>query len=616
MRHNARSLSAFAAPLLVGAGYLALSLDGLAVYPPVSDDEAWIASSAETLATSGVYGSPLLTGLFGAERRTYHHMPLYPLALAAVFKAMGPSVLSLRLLPVACGLLVLALAFLVGRGLGDTRLGGLSMLLLVGLTLGGGPFGIPLLDQCRVGRYDVAVPVFGLAALASHQRRWHPLVTGMLVGLAGLSHVYGAFMLPALVVVTLRRRGPSSVRAALWLLSGFALAWIPWLLYVWAGWSDFIGQMGLTARRFELLRPSFYWSNAVREVERYRALHLQGPGAWAAVLGVPVGLLLMLRRGVRDAADELALLLVVQAALFALLLEPKAFRYLIALWPLATVTLAWLGVRLWDGSSGVARRAILSIVFVALLGESGVQLWRRRQVATQTTPYESFATRLRQAVPVGTRILGLPRYWLGLREDGYRSWVVPFSLADGRPDAGRFRRALEELDPQIVLVDPAMAAAFANMADPGNPRHAELLAFRDFMSEQGGRLIAVVEDPTYGPVSVYALSALAGSHNEGRGPARPLARDVDERLADHLHLQPGPGASLLVVGPKMGHVAHGVDTTVGALERALPSREGPERMHFRVHDCAATIHDPRHLADRRIQLGDVAEGEAADGELE
>src|SRR5262245_43114760 len=116
MSRGTASLATLAAPLLLSAAYLAVSLDHVTVFPAVTDDEVWIASSAQTLVEKGVYGSPLITGLHGGERHTYHHMPLYPLLLAALVKVVGPGVLALRLLPVACGLAVLLLTVAAGNG--------------------------------------------------------------------------------------------------------------------------------------------------------------------------------------------------------------------------------------------------------------------------------------------------------------------------------------------------------------------------------------------------------------------------------------------------------------------------------------------------------------------
>ncbi len=51
--------------------YLLVSLNRLAVFPPLGEDESWIAAAPYKLATQGVLGSDLITGYYGVERHHY-----------------------------------------------------------------------------------------------------------------------------------------------------------------------------------------------------------------------------------------------------------------------------------------------------------------------------------------------------------------------------------------------------------------------------------------------------------------------------------------------------------------------------------------------------------------
>src|SRR5580700_4772482 len=181
--------------------YLLLSLNRLAVFPPVGQDEPWIAAAPYKLATQGVLGSDLFTGYYGMERHHYQQMPVFPLVQAAIFKLFGVGVVQMRALPVACGFLLLLMVFAIGRQAGDDRVGTLALVLMLILRVAAGEdsTGILLLDRARINRYDIAVPVFGLLALwafnhAERDRRhaWYVL-TGLLTGLSSLSHLYGLF---------------------------------------------------------------------------------------------------------------------------------------------------------------------------------------------------------------------------------------------------------------------------------------------------------------------------------------------------------------------------------------------------------------------------------------
>jgi 4-amino-4-deoxy-L-arabinose transferase-like glycosyltransferase len=501
--------------------YAWASLDGLSRVPPVSDDEVWIASSAHKLATEGVLGSDLMKGYFGGERHTYHHMPLYPVVLALFFRGLGTSAATIRLLPAACGLLVLLMVLLLGRRLGGPRLGALAMtlILLVRVSAAEGPTGILLFDVARIGRYDIMVPVFGLAALLvfpssgrGTPARW--LGVGALVALSALAHAYGAFLLVGLLAVMIwGRRG--TLRSRVWLvLVGFSLAAAPWIWFVVRGWADFLGQLAIPGGRFELLAPSFYLGNLLQEADRIRALTgplwlaVGRPGLLAVVLGLPAALLLLLRSPAEEdaAAREVAGLFAIQAALFAVLLHSKRASYAIALWPFVVLLLAFVVLRLWNASPRGLPRLGMVALLSCVAGDGILGLWQRHAAQAGMTSYDEFADRLREVVPRGTRVLGLPRFWLGLQENDYRTWAVPFDVAR-TPEAGvSLRQALEQVDPEIVLVDADIAAAFAERAGSGHPHHRELVDVEAFFAARKAVLVRVLDDPTYGPVKVYRLA--------------------------------------------------------------------------------------------------------------
>ena len=260
--------------LLLGVlAYLAVTVPRLGVFPPVGEDEPWIAAAPYKLATQGVFGSDLFAGYYGMEHHHYEHMPLYPLAQAAVFKAFGVGVVQMRALPAACGLFLLVVVFVVGRQAGGDRVGALAvaLMLMLRVTAGGIGTGILLLDRARINRYDIAVPVFGLAALwafnrAERARRpaWYAL-TGLLTALASLSHLYGVFWLPVFVGLMLARHGRDAFRQKMIapLLVGFVCPWLPWLAFVVSGWSDYLGQLRLNSERFDVFSPSFYVNNVL-----------------------------------------------------------------------------------------------------------------------------------------------------------------------------------------------------------------------------------------------------------------------------------------------------------------------------------------------------------------
>ena len=509
--------------------YLLVSISQLSVFPPVGEDEPWIASASYKLATDGVYGSDLFTGYYGMERHVYEHMPVYPLLQAGVFKLFGVGVLQMRLLPVVLGLALAITVWAVGRQTAGDRTGALAVVLLVVLRLadGGAATGILLLDRARISRYDIAVPVFGLLALLAFNRAertrarvWYA-VAGALAGLSSLSHLYGLFWLAVFAVVIVARRGwRAAGDAANWLtVVGFAVTWIPWAAFVVPNWSDYLGQMRTSSDRFDLFNPSFYFTNIAREFDRYRfidvfdssgSLHLMRPGFWTALIGIPLAVAAILwqtRRRRNDAAFALAVALIVQASLFATLLSTKSSNYVIALWPIGVLSLAWFSVWLWDRWPNARRRLALGALLVIILIEGSTRIVHARVTARQTTPYDWFEGQVAACIPEGSAVLGFQHYWLGLRQFPYRTWLLPLAYANPAlyHDPIPFDRAIERVNPDVLLVDRYLTDLLETTKDPGHPYHRVHAGFEAYAARHQLEPLCVVKDRTYGTIAVYRV---------------------------------------------------------------------------------------------------------------
>lgn len=527
-RHEpaAWSLAVVLAGLLV---YLFVSFSDLTVYPPVGEDEPWIAAAPYKLASEGVYGSDLFAGYYGVERHNYQHMPLYPLVQASIFRLFGVGVLQMRILPVACGFLLLLVTFLVGRQVGGGRLGALAVVLLVALRVmdGSDGTGILLLDRARVNRYDIAVPVFGLLALAALNRAesargtmW-AATAGALVGLSSLTHLFGAFWLPVLLSTLAIRRGPRGVltRAPWALLAGFAVPWLPWAAYVATGWSDFIGQMRFVGERLDVLNPSFYLSNAMDGegpiairwgLRTIRQLPLARPGTWVMLVGTPAAVGIMLwrtRRHPSDAVFGLAAAALAQTLMFLFLLKVKTVNYMIGLWPLVVLCLAWLGIWLWDRATLARARVALMTIVALVVIEGGARVAHARSVARRTTPYDWYASQVAGCIPDGSLVLGLQHYWLGLRQYRYRTWLMPLNFAHPRYYHAPLTldEALERVDPDVILVDRYVQLMLDNARPPDHPNHRYYVGFEAFVARRGVEPACVIRDRTYGTMLVYRV---------------------------------------------------------------------------------------------------------------
>jgi 4-amino-4-deoxy-L-arabinose transferase-like glycosyltransferase len=506
--------------------YWAISLHNLTVVPPVYEDEPWQASTGWKLAEEGVFGSDLFTGFYGMEHHYYGYMPIHPLLLAIVFKLGGLGLFQLRFEPVAMGLLILVLTYSLGRRLFGPAVGllavwGLLFVRLTGITTSQ-LSGILFLDIARIGRYDMVVPVFGLAALhvyigAGRTNTEYGIgdkqyfLAGLLVGLAGLSHLYGLFWLPALMLPALWQR--VGWRNLLALLLGFAVPWLFYLLYVVGGWQDWIGQTRDYAPRFGLLDWQWYVSNLLRERQRYGPglgppgwQYLLRPGLWVTMLLLPVAMLALAQRALRKSSPEAtaARYIVVPGVLFpvlfALFIYLKLSNYLVLVAPIGAIAASWGAVSLWRHAGGRGwLQAVLGLLLMAVTAE-GVARMVAVQTAAQTTPYDVFIAQVHDYVRPEERVLGLHHYWLEMEDTDYRSWVVPllqkevYYWSPPRP----LPESLSALSPDVILIDRRMAELFA-----AQPETAEVI--QAWMDQEGYKRVAVVDDVTYGRMEIYRI---------------------------------------------------------------------------------------------------------------
>jgi hypothetical protein len=148
-------------------------------------------------------------------------------------------------------------------------------------------------------------------------------------------------------------------------------------------------------------------------------------------------------------------------------------------------------------------RAGLVLLLILVAIEGAWRITQLNKAAMEMTPYEAFATETRAQIPSGSRVLGLHTYWLGLADYEYLSWAVPLLQIDAAYWAPPLNigQALEKADPEAILVDP-------RIEDYLQERPLVASAIYDWMAVRGFEQVAVVEDATYGPMTIYLLAEL------------------------------------------------------------------------------------------------------------
>jgi 4-amino-4-deoxy-L-arabinose transferase-like glycosyltransferase len=173
--------------------YLALATGSALTYRP-EIDEGYFASPAVNLLTTGSMGTPVVevagTGLKNINERTYWVMPLHILAQAAWYKVFGFSLLSMRTLSAAFGLLALAALFLIVKAVSRDRTTALLAMVLLAVDY-------MFVVASSLGRMDLMSAALGFAGLAAflslreRDLRWAILAGESFVVLSGMTHPNG-----------------------------------------------------------------------------------------------------------------------------------------------------------------------------------------------------------------------------------------------------------------------------------------------------------------------------------------------------------------------------------------------------------------------------------------
>jgi 4-amino-4-deoxy-L-arabinose transferase-like glycosyltransferase len=480
-------------------------------------------------------------------------MPLYPLQVALAMRLLGPTIWAARLVSVLGGLLTVVLTYRLGRDLAGPALGLLGAAALcvlrlavpvpgeverIGIDLSAS--GIPLLDLARVVRFDIWVPVWGLAAcclwLAARRAEsggprparpaaaWGDLAAGACVGLGTLTHVYAIFFLPLLIGLLLWVQGWAALRrSALYrLLVGFGLPLIPWVWYVAQDLYAFRGQMQPQSGRFDLLNPLFYLDNLLREPWRYLAWiggSFRHPvlwprlGVWAMTAGVALTTLALVRRaraGVPLPLTTRFLLVALPllALLLAALINFKRYYYVLLVLPFVALYVAYAGRLLWRRArSSRPARAGLALAGLALLVEGAVGVTNSLEAAAAITPYQAVTGAFVPHLPADARLLVAEPLWMGLTRYDARAILLPFLLADERyyENPPGVEAVLGQLDPDYVLAQDYYLDDYLRPGAPfQNPASlAQWTALRDYLHGHCPAVVFSLADKDYGGLSLY-----------------------------------------------------------------------------------------------------------------
>jgi 4-amino-4-deoxy-L-arabinose transferase-like glycosyltransferase len=511
--------------------YLLTVLPNIGNDPIVGGDEGWIMSASATLAETGVFGSDLFAGFYGADEHYFFNLPLHHLILGGVFEIAGVSVSAARLVSAGFGLITLVLTYALGRRIGiSVALAGAALLVLLRLNLS--PFsGLTLTDLGATVRYDLIAVPYGLAAALSVvaiARARRPYLSaagaGLLLGLSALTQFIGALFIAPIVLFLLSEPALTrSRRLALTavLLLAMALPFLPYTAYILDNWDDFRGQARAVEQQTHFLSPSFYWEQLGDEPERYGTgtglssasngigdLASRPSAKLAVLLVAPFAILYACRRAWRGSTPHrlLALMLVGLVVQLALFESTKRFVYAVCAVPFACIAIADLAVVGWRWRSTNERFRVLPRLVIA--GVAALFLIEGMAVAAQDVrdagdapDYAELTRRLEQALPAGASAVGDNRLWPALRDRDYRSLLLLFYHTN--PSISHDRTtdvfgAMDRIGADYLLLSPLSREILSQLS----PRDAA--DFARYLQERA-ELVETVDFPGYGPIEVYRL---------------------------------------------------------------------------------------------------------------
>lgn len=512
----------FGAWVLLVALYFAATLPYLERYPHADWTQMGVTPAPYSLAEDGVYGNAQFAGFHRIEERNYEFMPLYPLAVALFFLLFGSSVLSAKLVSVAAGLAIVVLTYRLAR----TAMGRWPSLLAAAMlcVVPTGSFdpggGMLLVHLARTVRYDIFVPMFGLIGClallwavrdrekntaeqapkaAGSPSRWGLLGAGALVGLATLSHLYGAFVLVVLVATLFVSHGKRAWKWTPLLGAGWALPLVPWGIYIAMDVAAYRGQMARHGGRFSVHELSFYLENVGGELDRYdrvlSAMIAGSIGTWVLVLSALAGAYMAFK------SDKRGLRLVgiatfVLPVLLALTMTSKRYTYLILFLPFASIAAAYalseLAIRLREERAAFRWVVIACALFVVL--EGGLGIWGVWQRGAAATAYPEIVAEVSEPMPAGSRVLVSQALWLGMADEyETRSIFGAFLLGE-----------LEGLEQVIDEFDPDFIVAEEHFLAPENEWMRESWdGLGEYLEHRCANRVSTIDDPTYGVLFVH-----------------------------------------------------------------------------------------------------------------
>lgn len=408
-------------------------------------DEAWIGEQAHALAHDGSVRSELFDGFAGNGERIVVYHRLFVLAGAAMIDLFGWGIGALRVVPLACGLVLLGLvAFYVRRvrrASTEQALGAIALVLIVPLDF----------EYVKVYRPEMMAAMFGLAGMLLLHRRgpatpwWMHAAAGAGAGLATLAHPYGAvYAVAGFAWLLLARRWGG---AALFALAGVAVL-IPAALDVAAHYDLFREQLSnpLVAEK-TTLSPMSPLVNLAKEHQRLFRNSRTIPISALFVLSIAAWIP---RRRVEPRPDIAYTLLLVAAV--GAIVQDKVDRYGILLFPFFAIVVASFVHAIATGAIASKVVRATGALLVVLLAATGLA-FQARTAFTEKARVAELNAAVARAMPEGSSAV-VPMSFIFDEIDRYDLAATKLAAirCGGAPTAACVLELMRERDADFFVV--------------------------------------------------------------------------------------------------------------------------------------------------------------------
>jgi len=192
---------------------------------------------------------------------------------------------------------------------------------------------------------------------------------------------------------------------------------------------------------------------------------------------------------------------------FILLIGNKHDIYAILLYPFLMIMVAESIVSIIRSTRDKVPVYAFSIALLALVIFTNAYQQTRSALESRDYNYEAITNKIKSVVPQGSRIVGLPHWWIGLSEHDYRSIlglsfyniVNGYSLTEG----------LQVMQPDILIVDTGLRGLLVDEGYFTAGSGFELYKmprkeFEDFLSRRGEQILDF-RDMWHGRFEIYSI---------------------------------------------------------------------------------------------------------------